>query len=133
MIGTTAAARAVALGIMKASTVAPTIPPMTTWLVQAPARERTSRAIRRSRPVIVMAAARKRAAATRISTELEKPLTAVAKPFGVPIRSVGSATARVEHEQSGDHNRADSVVEGFGNRDHDREAENRERALACDG
>src|SRR6266498_1918051 len=65
MIGITAAARAVALGTRKASTVDTTIAPITILLVRVPTRERIIRATRRSRLVIVMAAARNRAAVGR--------------------------------------------------------------------
>ncbi len=56
MIGMIAAARAVALGTMNASNVATTMLPITTWLALAPTRESTASAIRRSSPVIVIAA-----------------------------------------------------------------------------
>lgn len=50
-----------------------------------------NRAMRRSRPVTVMAAAINRAAATSARPELEKPPRASLSAFWVPITLLGSA------------------------------------------
>ena len=84
MIGMTAAARAVALGTRNASTMATIMAPMTTRFVRAPTRRKTTSAMRRSSPVMVIAAARKSAAATRMSAALLKPLAAMVRPATVP-------------------------------------------------
>ena len=91
MIGTTAAARAVALGTRKLSTMTTMMPPITTRLVRTPTSDRMASAMRRSRPVMVIALARNSAAATRVSAVLPKPLTAMVRPCTVPSSACGLA------------------------------------------
>ena len=67
------------------------MPPMTTRDVEVPTCDRMTSAIRRSRPVTDIAAARNSAAATRISAVLPKPLTAIVRPCVVPSRAAGFA------------------------------------------
>src|SRR5208282_663765 len=63
--------------------------PITTLLVLAPTLDSTTSAMRRSRPVMVMAADRNSAAATSVRAVLPKPLIAVVSPDAVPIRVAG--------------------------------------------
>jgi len=83
MIGTRHATRAVVLGTMNDSRKPTTIAPITMWLVRASTRESTTSAMRRSRPVAVMAAAMKQAAATSATALFEKPDSA--RPSAAPV------------------------------------------------
>ena len=65
---------------------------MTTWRVSVPTRDRMLSAMRLSRPVAVMAAARNRAAATSTSAVLAKPLKASVSAPLVPSSTFGLAT-----------------------------------------
>jgi len=60
--------------------------------VLVPTRVRVTRAMRRSRPVWVMAAAMNNAPATRASAGLEKPVSAMLMAGLEPIRCVGSCS-----------------------------------------
>ena len=91
MIGTRHDTRAVVEGTRNASTIPTSIDPATTCRVSVPTRDRMTSAIRRSRPVAVMAAARKSAAATSASAVLAKPLNARPSPALVPISAFGLA------------------------------------------
>jgi hypothetical protein len=93
MIGTRHDTRAVVLGTMNASTMPTSIEPSTTALVLVPARERMPSAMRRSRPVIDMAAARNSAAATRARAVFAKPENASPSARLVPIRIFGLAAS----------------------------------------
>ena len=93
MIGTRQETRAVVLGTMKASTMPTSIDPMTTARVSVPTRARMLSAMRRSRPVIDMAAARNSAAATSAKAVLAKPENAMPSARLVPIRTLGLATS----------------------------------------
>ena len=136
MIGITAAARAVALGTMNASTVDTTIAPITIRLVRVPTRDRITRAMRRSRPVIVIAAARKSAAATSVKAVLLKPPMAMVRPCTVPSSTFGlaalGAVPSMNRHQRGNDDGADGVVERLGDPDDDRKAEHRQHAMAGD-
>ena len=92
VIGTRQATRAVVDGTMSAITNPTRIVPMTTWLVWVPTRDRMLSAMRLSRPVAVMAAARNSAAATSTSAVLAKPLKASVSAPLVPSRTLGFAT-----------------------------------------
>ena len=72
-IGTTQATRAVALGTIKLKRIVTTIAPINTVFVDAPSFDMTVRAIRRSSPVMVIAAAIIVAAATRLAAGFENP------------------------------------------------------------
>ena len=93
MIGTRHETRAVVLGTMKASTMPTSIEPMTTARVSVPERDRMPSAMRRSSPVIDIAAARNSAAATSASAVLAKPLKAMPSARLVPSRTFGLATS----------------------------------------
>jgi hypothetical protein len=84
VIGTRQATRAVVEGTRNAITKSTRMVPITTWRVSVPARDRIESAMRLSRPVAVIAADRNRAAATRASAVLAKPLKAVVSPALVP-------------------------------------------------
>ncbi len=91
MIGTRQDTRAVVDGTRKASTIPTSMEPAMTWRVSVPTRARMTRAMRRSRPVVVIAAARNSAAATSASAVLAKPLNARPRPALVPISALGLA------------------------------------------
>ena len=91
VIGTRQATRAVVDGTMSAITKPTRMVPTTTCVnLAADARENTS-AMRLSRPVAVMAAARNSADATSTSAVLAKPLKARARAALVPSRTFGFA------------------------------------------
>ena len=77
---------------MKAMTKPTRIVPMTTLLVLVPTRERMLSAMRLSRPVAVIAAARNSAAATSTSAVLAKPEKASVSAPDVPSSTFGLAT-----------------------------------------
>ena len=109
---------------------------MTTWLVSVPTRDRMLSAMRLSRPVAVMAAARNSAAATSTSAVLAKPLKASVERAAGAEQHLGIGHARRQAEQErhqrGDHDRRDGVVDRFGHPDDDGEGENREHAMTRD-
>ena len=90
MIGTTQALRAVALGTTRLSRMVTAIAPTRIPRVLVPTRVRVTRAIRRSRPVWVMAAAINNAPATRARAGLANPVSAMLIAGLEPIRCVGS-------------------------------------------
>jgi hypothetical protein len=73
VMGTRQATRAVVEGTRNAITKPTTMMPITTWRVSVPTRDRMVSAMRLSRPVAVIAAARNSAAATSASAVLAKP------------------------------------------------------------
>ena len=91
VIGTRHDTRAVVDGTRKAMTKPTRIVPMMTLLVFTPTLERIESAIRLSRPVDVMAAARNSAEATSTRAVLAKPLNARPRPALVPISTLGLA------------------------------------------
>src|ERR1044071_299510 len=91
VIGTRQATRAVVEGTRNAITKPTMMVPMTTWRVSVPVRERIVSAIRLSRPVAVMAAARNKAEATSTRAVLAKPLNASVRAALVPISAAGFA------------------------------------------
>ena len=91
MMGTRQATRAVVEGTRKDSTMPTRMAPISTRLVRAPTLERMKRAMRLSRPVMVMAAERKQAAATRASAVLAKPPSARVSAGPVPSTASGLA------------------------------------------
>ena len=136
VIGTRQATRAVVDGTRKAMTKPTRMVPMTTWRVSVPTRDRMVSAMRRSRPVAVMAAARNSAEATSTSAVLAKPLKASAEAGarahqGVRIGRIGRQ-AEQERHQRGDDDGRDRVVERLGHPDDHREGEDREHAVARD-
>ncbi len=92
VIGTRQATRAVVDGTMKAITKPTRMVPITTCRVSVPTRDRMLSAMRLSRPVAVMAAARNSAAATSTRAVLAKPLKASVSAPLVPSRTFGLAT-----------------------------------------
>ena len=92
VIGTRQATRAVVDGTMSAITKPTRMVPITTCRVSVPTRERMLSAMRLSRPVAVMAAARNSAAATSTSAVLANPLKAKLSAPLVPSRTFGFAT-----------------------------------------
>ena len=92
VIGTRQATRAVVDGTMSAITNPTRMVPTTTCRVSVPTRERMLSAMRLSRPVAVMAAARNSAAATSTSAVLANPLKAKPSAPLVPRRTFGFAT-----------------------------------------
>ncbi|MNF98517.1 hypothetical protein D3C84_813790 [compost metagenome] len=76
MIGTTQALRAVALGTTRLSRIVTTTAPSKMRRVLTPTRDRVTRAIRRSSPVWVMAAAMNKAPTTSARALLENPVSA---------------------------------------------------------
>ena len=92
VIGTRQATRAVVEGTISAITKPTRMVPITTFRVSVPARDRMVSAMRLSRPVAVIAAARKSAAATSTSAVLAKPLNASPSAALVPISTLGLAT-----------------------------------------
>ena len=85
------ATRAVVDGTRNAMTKPTRIVPMTTLRVSVPTRARMLRAIRLSRPVDVIAAARNSAEATSTSAVFAKPLNARVRAALVPISTFGLA------------------------------------------
>ena len=92
VIGTRQATRAVVDGTSNAITKPTRIVPITTFRVSVPTRDRMVSAMRLSRPVAVIAAARKSADATSTSAVLAKPLNARPSAALVPISTFGLAT-----------------------------------------
>ena len=84
MIGTTQALRAVALGTTRLSRMVTAIAPSRMRRVLVPIRDKVTRAMRRSRPVWVMAAAINKAPATSARAALENPVRAIVIPAEVP-------------------------------------------------
>src|SRR6188768_1301977 len=91
VIGTRQATRAVVDGTRNAIAKPTKIVPTTTFRVSVPTRDRTLSAIRLSRPVAVIAAARNNADATSTRAVLAKPLNASVRPALVPINALGFA------------------------------------------
>ena len=91
MMGTRQATRAVVEGTRKDSTMPTRMAPISTRLVRAPTLERMKSAMRLSSPVMVMAADRKQAAATRASAVLAKPPMASVRAGPVPSTTSGLA------------------------------------------
>ena len=85
MMGTRHATRAVLFGTMNDNIKPTTIAPITVWFVFASTFDSTSKAMRRSRPVAVIAAAMKQAAATSATALFEKPDKASPKAALVPM------------------------------------------------
>ena len=65
--------------------------PITRWLDFTPIWDMTTRAIRLSRPVIIMPADRNMAPATRAQAEVENPESPICRAFPVPRRVSGLA------------------------------------------
>ena len=91
MIGTTQALRAVALGTTRLSKMVTAIAPSRMRRVLVPILDSVTNAMRRSRPVWVMAAAINSAPATSASAALEKPVRAIVIPAEVPYSLDGSS------------------------------------------
>ena len=91
MIGTTQALRAVALGTTRLSKIVTAIAPSRMRRVLVPILDSVTNAMRRSRPVWVMAAAINSAPATSASAALEKPVRAIVIPAEVPYSLDGSS------------------------------------------
>ena len=91
MIGTRHATRAVVLGTKNERTIPTRIAPITTRLVRAPTFDRMRSAIRLSRPVTVIAADRKSAAATSASAVFANPPSAIPSAAPVPRTVSGFA------------------------------------------
>ena len=83
-IGTRQATRAVVLGTKKLKIKPHKMTPSKTRFDFAPTLDKITSAIRLSSPVLVMAAARNIAAATRQNAVAEKPLSAITSPALVP-------------------------------------------------
>ena len=91
-IGTIQATRAVVEGTKKLRAKPVRITPMRIRLVLAPTRESTLRAIRRSRPVLVIAIDRNKAAPTSAQAVLEKRYRPADRAGPVPSNAAGLAT-----------------------------------------
>ena len=88
-IGTIQETLAVVLGTKKLKTKPTIMTPASTLLVRAPIFDRIKRAMRRSSPVFIIAAAIKRAAPTKASAGLEKPDSAIFSAPEVPSTLLG--------------------------------------------
>ena len=137
MIGTRQATRAVVEGTRNASTKPTRMVPITTWLVRAPTRDRMMSAMRLSRPVVVMAAARNRAAATSTSAVLAKPLNARVERGARAQQHVGIGrhSARVPSRNAisaAITTARNGVIDGLRHPDDDGESEYGEHVMAGD-
>ena len=97
-MGTRQATRAVVLGTKKLKIKPHKITPSKTRFALAPTLESIIRAIRLSSPVLVMAAARNIAAATRQKAVDENPFSAIPSPalvpYNLPVASLGANPTR---------------------------------------
>src|SRR5215471_3935923 len=91
-IGTRQETRAVVLGTKKLRMNPTTMTPAKTLFILAPIFESTNRAMRLSKPVSIIPAARNSAPATKASAGLANPPSAMLKPSLVPYNLVGVET-----------------------------------------
>ena len=113
-IGTTAPARAVALGTKNAKTIDTTMEPKIIAPVLTPTFDRMKSANRLCRLVVCMAVARNNAAATNATAGLENPANAILKAFFVPSSSSGFSIFGASPRSTAANPRIIAALTGYG-------------------